>query len=432
MKYRFALLLLLLTAVGVHAAPPENVWITLDQTVLALLRGIDPSAQSVRHATVPTGRRTALGFAATDTVHVLSVDRALLPTLSRRVHTELHHCGGYVVHDSFADALAVLGPKPAALWATVPSYAITQQTRVTPMLAQVDGTEIESTIAALSSFHNRFYDSSYGAAASDWLAAEWTAMAAGRADVHVTQVPLAGASMASVVLTIEGSDLAEQVVILGGHLDSINYEPGWDWASYRAPGADDDASGIAGLTEVLRVLLGNAYKPQRTLSFMAFSGEERGLLGSKAIANDYAANQIDVVGMLQLDMTLYKGSAADIYLINDYTSAEQNEFLFDLAEEYLPSLSVAYTPCGYACSDHDSWTQAGYRASFPYESVIGGVEDYPYIHTANDTWANADAPGPGTQADHALKFTRLALAYAVELAGQADAIFADGFEPAAL
>jgi bacterial leucyl aminopeptidase len=176
----------------------------------------------------------------------------------------------------------------------------------------------------------------------------------------------------------------------------------------RAPGADDDASGIASLTEVIRVLMANNYRPERTIEFMAYAAEEVGLRGSDAIARDYKAQRKKVKGVLQLDMTNYQGTATDIYLYTDYTNAAQNQFLANLASTYLPTLTVGYDRCGYGCSDHASWTNQGFPASFPFESSFNTHD--PYIHSSNDTLANM-----GNQAAHAAKFAKLALAYAVEL-----------------
>jgi leucyl aminopeptidase len=113
--------------------------------------------------------------------------------------------------------------------------------------------------------------------------------------------------------------------------------------------------------------------------------------------------------VLQLDMTDYQGSAQDIFLFTDYTAPRLNDFLAGLASTYLPSLTVARDRCGYACSDHASWTNRGYQAAFPFESAMSSHD--PYIHTVNDTLAKL-----GNQAAHAAKFSKLALAFAVELA----------------
>ncbi|MCM3672277.1 M28 family peptidase, partial [Mesobacillus maritimus] len=137
------------------------------------------------------------------------------------------------------------------------------------------------------------------------------------------------------------------------------------------------------------------------------AAEEAGLLGSKAIAKQFRTQNANVVGVLQLDMTNYKGDPKDIYLITDYTNAAQNTYVKNLAATYLPELAVGTSQCGYACSDHASWNAQGYPASFPFEA---DQNDSPYIHTVNDTLENSDR-----QANHALKFGKLALAYAVDL-----------------
>jgi leucyl aminopeptidase len=221
-----------------------------------------------------------------------------------------------------------------------------------------------------------------------------------------------------------GNELSEHVVVLGGQLDSVNVIDRGTTSHQNsfAPGADDDASGVAGLTEILRQLMSSDYRPRRTIKLMAYSGEEFGLFGSNFIATDFADRNVDVVGVLQLDMTNYQGSVSDMFLIDDYTDAQQNQFLEGLVQAYLPSLKVAHSICGYACSDHASWSRQGYVASFPLEAGFG--EHNPAIHSTLDTYA-----GSGSQANHALKFTRLGLAYAVELGEVSTVhIFEDGFE----
>jgi leucyl aminopeptidase len=112
---------------------------------------------------------------------------------------------------------------------------------------------------------------------------------------------------------------------------------------------------------------------------------------------------------MQLDMTAFQGDPTDLWIYTDYTSAPQNAFLANLAATYLPTLSVGYDRCGYGCSDHASWFNAGYTVSFPFEASDRNFNKA--LHTVNDTTATF-----GNQAEHALKFARLAMAYVVELA----------------
>jgi len=73
-------------------------------------------------------------------------------------------------------------------------------------------------------------------------------------------------------------------------------------------------------------------------------------------------------------------------------------------------LKLGEKKCGYACSDHASWHQQGYRASFPNES-----SGYKFAHTPSDLIQNADPKG-----EQALTFAKLALAFAAELGNAAD------------
>ncbi|KIA80049.1 aminopeptidase [Chromobacterium piscinae] len=404
LKLRQTALLVLLGLAG--AAQAQPVWISVGDQGYQLLRQLDGRAQSQESRTLAADGRLAKG-AAGETVHLLQVDEALLPKLSDAIHDKLRHCGGYIVHGSLKEARAALNSPAAPLAALkAPSYAIDNQATVNKLLPQLQDSNVQATIQSLSSYQNRFYTTSHGVNASNWIASQWKQLAGSRGDVTVEQISHAGWPQKSVILTIKGTDNAAETVVLGGHLDStVGNGTG---ESSRAPGADDDASGVASLTEVARVLLASNYQPRRTLKFMAYAAEEVGLRGSADIAKRFKQQQAKVVGALQLDMTNYQGDAQDIFLFTDYTNAAQNTFLANLAKVYLPSLKVGYSQCGYACSDHASWNAQGYAASFPFESSFDNSN--PYIHTRNDTLANSDS-----QARHALKFSQLALAYAVEL-----------------
>lgn len=405
----------LLLAIGAQASTTTasgKVWITLDERAYALLGQVDPSAHSLESRYMPNGI-SANGQSTMDKVHIVQVDKNVLGALGERIHRVLHHCAGYVTYDSLQAAQVALQPQTALATFTRPDYQITHNALLQPMLGQAAASGITQTIQDLSAFQNRYYNGDYGAQASDWLRDKWQGMASSRADISVEQVRRGTDKQPSVVLTIKGNEHPDQVLVLGAHLDTVDWQDATSvndprHATLRAPGADDDASGVASLTEALRVMLANGYKPQRTIKLMAYSGEEFGLYGSNYIAADYASRNVDVVGMLQLDMTNYKGSAGDIYLMDDYTDAQQNQFVENLATTYQPTLKVMHDRCGYGCSDHYSWNSQGYPASMPFESAMH--EYSPYIHSSNDTYANS-----GNQADHALKFARLALSFAVEL-----------------
>ena len=86
-----------------------------------------------------------------------------------------------------------------------------------------------------------------------------------------------GATAYNVVAEIPGSDKAQEVVMLGGHIDS--------W--HAATGATDNAIGCATMMEAIRILQAIGVKPRRTIRLALWSGEEQGLLGSQAYVREH-------------------------------------------------------------------------------------------------------------------------------------------------
>lgn len=353
--------------------------------------------------------------------------------LARHVHETERRCGGFFAFGSRAEADAFLArdlAQRAYSYAPRGGYTIDNQATVTPWLAQVSEPDIYATIAHLESYQNRHYQSTTGVEAAEWIRDAWLALAGGRDDVSAelfTDCNDCG-GQPSVILTIEGTTWPDEVVVLGGHLDSINWNQGGS-SFARAPGADDDGSGIATLTEILRVAMDSGFRPDRTVKFIGYAAEEVGLRGSHAIATSFQMAGIDVVGALQLDMTNYhEPGQVDIEIISDFTNPALNAFLAGLFDEYLQPLGLTRgsSPCNYGCSDHASWTAAGYPSTFAFEG--GGLgHSFDLIHTEFDLLENMD-----DTAERSLPFAQLGLAFLGEVAkgttGSVDVIFEDGFE----
>lgn len=329
--------------------------------------------------------------------------------LGKRNHEVFHRCSGYAWHASIDEAKSFLRksqstPKISFEDIKLVDYDINQQAQVNPLIEQISAQNMLSTITSLSGFHDRYYTRQSGVDAAQWIANEVKSLIGDRSDVTV-ELRKHSWAQPSVIVTMAGA--SSDKIIVGGHLDSINQGSIWGPSNKPAPGADDNASGTATWMEVLRVLLKNNYRPQNTLQFMGYAAEEVGLLGSRDIAKGYQAQKEVVLGVLQFDMTNFKNDEKEIYLISDYTNKAQNKFLGDLIDTYL-KIPWGYTACGYACSDHASWTGQGFPASFPFETSF---ERYNHaIHSEKDTLNVSN-----NSADHAAKFARLGLAYVLEL-----------------
>jgi Zn-dependent M28 family amino/carboxypeptidase len=107
------------------------------------------------------------------------------------------------------------------------------------------------------------------------------------------------------------------MILVCAHYDSVS-----ESASQSAPGADDDASGIAALLELARVLRGVTLK--RDVLFAAFGGEEQGLFGSAACAEIAARDKWPIDVVINMDMIGYKAAGSAPRITVEYDHGNRN------------------------------------------------------------------------------------------------------------
>ncbi len=182
------------------------------------------------------------------------------------------------------------------------------------IIAEIDPARIAATVRTLVSFGTRHTLSSQDdpvrgiGAARDWIAAQLRRSAAasgGRMTVTVpSYVQPAGdlfpspTRISNVIATLRGSTSPNRTYVVSGHYDSrvtdiMN-------ATSDAPGADDDASGVAVSLELARVMA--TRRPESTIIFAAVAAEEQGLYGSTFLANSLKRAGVDVQGMFTNDI----------------------------------------------------------------------------------------------------------------------------------
>lgn len=390
--FLFSLLLLAATSVAVHA---DDHYLTLDSN--------DWRDAQKQLAVVAAPR----ALAERNGVSLLKVSDEQLNALTEFFHQQKHRCGGFFAFESLTKAQASLATEGTQMPVMAATYTIDQQAVVWPLLSAVTEANLRGTISTLANYQNRYYNSSHGKSSSEWIRDHWSQLAAGRSDISVALKSCSNCGLQqNVVLTITGTELPNEFVVLGAHADSIISGM---TTEARAPGADDDASGVSVLTEVLRVALANNFRPRRTVQFMAYAAEEVGLRGSQAIATEYQTAGKNVYGVVQFDMTNYAGTGADVWIMTDNGNASMISFLRSLFDEYLAptGLTRADTSCGYGCSDHASWTRSGFPAAMYAETSFSQTN--PNLHTVNDTLT-----AMGGTANHSVAFAKLGLVFAYE------------------
>jgi len=184
------------------------------------------------------------------------------------------------------------------------------------LIREIDPSRIHATILKLTQFGTRHTLSSQTdpvrgiGAATDWVFGQMTAFAAtsnGRMTVErqtftqpvASRIPTP-TQITNVIATIKGTASPERFYVITGHLDSRVTDV-MDFAS-DAPGADDDASGVAVVLELVRLFAKHQLQFPGTIVLATVAGEEQGLYGSTFMANQMAAAGNDVQGMFSNDI----------------------------------------------------------------------------------------------------------------------------------
>jgi len=234
--------------------------------------------------------------------------------------------------------------------------------------------------------------------------------------VDAAVAPYNAMPQVNVVATIEGSVYPDSYYVIGGHFDSIadrddNWNGGASWQTIEAPGADDNATGVAAVLEMARVLSDPAtgFRPDYTLVFIAFGVEERipatirgnntntSHVGSRHFAQRAAANNDDIRGMISIDMIGYNNHHMYTSLVmhDNFMVDESVQFgtrLFIANIDFDIGLTMNAPPFARgAYSDHDVFADEGYPAVLVIENAPPWQSnDYyvrnPYYHKTTDTW----------------------------------------------
>jgi hypothetical protein len=330
------------------------------------------------------------------------------------------------------------------------------------LLRAIDPDRIQTTIETLAAFGTRHTASSQTdptrgiGAATAWVVQQMQAIAAtsnGNMTVQQqtftqpvsTNIPVP-TQITNVIATLQGTASPERFYVITGHLDSRCTDV-LDFTD-DAPGADDDASGVAIVLELARLFA--AYQFPGTIVFATVDGEEQGLYGSTYMAEQMAAAGNDVQGMFSNDIVgasqAFDGTRPDPFTVrlflegiptaataeeislmqsvggeNDGLSRQLGRYVLDVAPPALTGMNVwtIWRRDRYLRgSDHVSFQGQGYpaarftepRENFDHEhqnvQVVNGVQfgdlvefvDFNYVArvakvNAATLWALATSPG---------------------------------------
>ena len=293
------------------------------------------------------------------------------------------------------------------------------QPRVREILEGISEDRIAATIQKLAGFPTRNTLSTTGAAeARQWIVAELQSYSP-RLQVNLEhfKVKKSGerifrdVDLYNVVAILPGTTMPETQILVTAHYDSLNLVPlpgkpagatddnvaerpttyDWTQSDAPAPGANDDGSGTAAVMELARVM--SRYQFGKTLVFIAFAGEEQGLVGSTLHAADARKHSVAIEAVLNNDIigsdTSGNGrtgnGSVSVYgsEVMDSPAQQLARYARQIGERYLPSMKVdmifMQDRLGRG-GDHTPFQLEGYAAV----RLSTPNEDYKHQHSVTD------------------------------------------------
>ena len=251
--------------------------------------------------------------------------------------------------------------------------------RIREMLNQVNMDSLEATVQHLQDYGHRLWSSENAFAASDWIADRMRALG-----LEVEQQPFyantwlgSGNAAPNVIGIQRGTLYPDTYVVCGSHFDSFSYQA---MSGGAAPGADDNATGVASVLESARIM--TQYEFEYSIIYCAYGCEEMGLYGSEAYASRCQQEGMDIIGYFNNDMNGYLyGDQIHIDCIYPNAVEPIGTYYMNVGSVYYPELPIRHVNFNEGDSDHTSFNNHGYMGIYPFEDY----QNYsPYIHTVND------------------------------------------------
>ena len=160
----------------------------------------------------------------------------------------------------------------------------------------------------------------------------------------------------NVVGVLTGKDTSK-IIVIGGHYDHLGKQDGWIWN-----GADDNASGTVGVMTLAKACMATGQQPEKTIVFAAWTGEEKGLLGSKYFA-DHPYDDAEMILNLNYDMISRDNIDDSLGVECSMVYTKKYSILKEMTDkhndEYGLGLEVRYRPADRprGGSDHTSFAQ---------------------------------------------------------------------------
>jgi hypothetical protein len=242
------------------------------------------------------------------------------------------------------------------------------------IVSMVTTADLTATVQTLQDFGTRHSYTAGCEAAGQWLFDSLSSL--GLDEVRFETIAVQTWTSRNVIAEKTGARDPDDVYIICGHYDSTSSTP-----LTLAPGADDNASGTAAVLAAARALA--PLDLDFTVRFIAFSGEESGLYGSRAHADSARAAGDRIVGVVNLDMIAFADAMPeDLQIIVNAPSAWLGDLFLAAGSHYGIVGGTRTVDPSFVYSDHAPFWDNGYQALLAIED---DPLNNPYYHRTTDT-----------------------------------------------
>ena len=241
------------------------------------------------------------------------------------------------------------------------------------LISIVNADTLRAYVQHLQNYQTRYALADNHLEVANWIKGKFESY--GFTNTWMQEYPHNNTTQYNVIATIPGYLHPDIYIIVGGHYDSISFNS--DFFTF-APGADDNASGTAGVLEIARVMMATGYQPKCSIRFIAFSAEEGAAWGSETYCDYAIAENQNIRVMINLDMVANNLEVSQEFRVMPYLGCEEYSYetmrIAELYSSYQPVLGI--TGMG---SDSDIFSRNGFNAVFFFERYISS-----YYHSNED------------------------------------------------
>jgi hypothetical protein len=258
--------------------------------------------------------------------------------------------------------------------------------RIEALVSQIDTSRLTASLKALTALPTRSSLSPHLTKARAWIAEQFANYGYSQQRIREVATTMPDGTVVRNVLCLP-EQLDRGFTLIGAHYDSTSQQP-----DVSAPGADDNATGVAALLETARLF--STAQLKRGVGFVAFAGEEQGLFGSKTVASLAAKEKWPIDVYVNLDMVGHVDPVRPTNIMVEYDQGNSSPLNDPAAKAFglqMAQHAADYTKLTVEHTDIWSSDYMPFEATgVPCIGLYDGAADAPFYHSIDDTVENVD------------------------------------------